>query len=151
MSRMGLGEELASELLRSGGWLRMKARGGSMVPFIWDGDLLLVSPAESSAIRVGDVICYQTLPGQLFLHRVIMRDGERLVTKGDALACTELIGPGHVLGKVVAIERRGRSRRLDTGIARWRNRMIVFLSPCLPKLLPLAIWLRRIWRAASRG
>jgi hypothetical protein len=120
-----------------------------MLSFVQDGDLVLVSPAEGSEVRVGDVICYRESPGRLLLHRMIRRDGERLVTKGDALAVSELIFPGQLLGKVVAIERRGRVRRLDTGVARWRNRMIVLLSPLLPGLLPPAIWLRRLWRAAG--
>ncbi len=143
---MGPVEELASQLLRGGAPLRIKARGGSMVPFIWDGDLVLVSPAEDSEIVVGDVVCYETSPGRLFLHRVIKRDRERFVTKGDALDFTDLVSPGQVLGKVVAIERRGRVRRFDT--ARWRNRAIAFFSPLLPKLLSPAIRLRRMWKAA---
>ncbi len=120
-----------------------------MVPFIWDGDLVLVSPAEDSEIVVGDVVCYETSPGRLFLHRVIKRDRERFVTKGDALDFTDLVSLGQVLGKVVAIERRGRVRRFDT--ARSRNRVIAFLSPLFPKFLPLAIRVRRLWRAALSG
>ena len=144
---MGSGEELASQFLRRGGRLRIKARGGSMIPFIWDGDLVLVSPADGSDILVGDVICYGTAPRRLLLHRVIRRDGEGLVVKGDALAFTELVSPGQVLGKVVAIERRGRARRLT----RRRNRAAAFLSPFLARLLPLAIRVRRIFRAALYG
>ncbi len=146
---MGPVAELATEVLRRGAPLRIKARGGSMIPFIWDGDLVLVSPAEDSEIVVGDVVCYETSPGRLFLHRVIKRDAERFVTKGDALDFTDLVSPGQVLGKVVAIERRGRVRRLDT--ARWRNRVIAFLSPFLSGLLPLAIRVRRLWRTALSG
>lgn len=146
---MGRIEELAGELLRRGAPLRIKARGGSMLPFILDGDVVLVGPAGHSEILVGDVICYEISPGKLFLHRVIKRDGERFVTKGDALTFTDLISPGQVLGKAVAIERRGRVRRLDT--ARWRNRAIAFLSPLFPPLLSPAIRLRRMWKAALRG
>ncbi len=146
---MGQVEELGSQLLRRGGHLRIKARGGSMAPFIWDGDLVLVRPAGHSGILVGDVICYEAPPGRLVLHRVIKRDQERFVTKGDALEFTDLIGPGQVLGKAVAVERHGRVRRLDT--ARWRNRAIAFLSPFLPRVLSLAIRVRRIWKAARCG
>jgi len=142
-------EELASELLRRGEPLRIKARGGSMIPFILDGDMVLIGPAANSEILVGDVICYEISPGRLFLHRVIRRDGERFVTKGDALAFTDVVFPDQVLGRVVAIERRGRVRGL--GVARWRNRGIAFLSPLLSGLLPLAMRVRRTWRGALRG
>jgi len=149
VTALGPVEELASELLSRGAPLRIKARGGSMIPFILDGDVVLVGPVGNSEILVGDVICYEISLGRLFLHRVIKRDGERFVTKGDALDFSDLISPGQVLGKVVAIERRGRIRQLET--ARWRNRAIAFFSPILPRLLSPAIRLRRMWKAALRG
>ena len=120
-----------------------------MIPFILDGDVVLVGPAGNSEILVGDVICYEISPGRLFLHRVIKRDGERFVSKGDALDFTDVVFPGQVLGRVVAIERHGRVKRLGT--ARWRNRAIAFFSPLLPTLLSPAIRLRRMWKAALRG
>ena len=122
-----------------------------MLPFLRDGDLLLVSPVASSEILVGDVLCYEKSPGRLFIHRVIKRPGEQFVTKGDAVDFTEVIFPEEVLGKVIAVERHGRVRRLDTRWARWRNRAIVFLSPLLPRLLRLALQVRRLWRAARCG
>ena len=148
---MGPVEELAGEFLKKGGCLRIKARGASMVPFLWDGDLVQVVPTDGRNILVGDVICYETSPERLFLHRVIGRDGERFVAKGDALAFSDVIAPWQVLGKAVAIERHGRIRQLDSRPARLGNRMMVFVSPFLPGLLPLAIRARRIWRAAFCG
>jgi hypothetical protein len=121
-----------------------------MLPFLRDGDVALVAPTEGDGVGVGDVICYETPPGRLFLHRVIARDRYRLVAKGDALTFTDVIDRAQVLGKVVAVEGDGRVRRLDTRRARWRNRAIASLSPVLPRLLPLAIRLRRVVRAARR-
>lgn len=123
-----------------------------MLPFLRDGDVARVLPANGPEIGVGDVICFETSPGRLCLHRVIARDGDRLVAKGDALLFAEAVGPPQLLGKVVAVERRGRVKRLDTRAARWRNLAIASVSPLLPRLLPLAIGLRRVWRALhSRG
>ena len=149
MTALGPVEEIASELLRRGEHLRIKARGGSMIPFILDGDVVLVTPVENSEILVGDVVCYEKSPGRLLLHRVIKRDGERFVIKGDALTFTDVVVPGQILGRVVTIERRDRVRQLDT--ARWRNRAIAFFSPLLPRVLSPAIRLRRMWKAALRG
>ena len=87
----------------------------------------------------------------MFLHRVIGLAGDGFVAKGDALAFTELVERAHVLGKVITVERHGRGRRLDTRTARWRNRVIAFLSPLLPLLLALALGLRRVWGARFRG
>lgn len=147
---MSPADELAVHLLRRGRPLRIKARGASMVPFLWDSDVAIVTPTEEREIRVGDVLCYEAA-GRIFLHRLIERDGIRFLAKGDALACVDVIDRAQVLGKVVAVERHGRIRRLDTRAARWRSRVIVSLSPFLPRLLSLALRLRRLWRAASRG
>lgn len=145
---MGSVEELAGELLKRGGCLRLKARGGSMIPSLLDGDLVLVVPTEGRTIVVGDVICYETSPERLFLHRVIGRDGERFVAKGDALAYSEVVFPSKVLGKAVVIERHGRIRRLDSRPAQWMSRAMVFASPFISGLLPLALRVRRTWKAA---
>ena len=122
-----------------------------MLPFLRDGDVALVVPAAETAVGVGDVICYETPPGRLFVHRVIERKRQSFVAKGDAVAFTDLIGPGQVLGKVVAVTRRGRVKRLDTHIGRWRNRVIASLSHLIPPLFPLAIYVVRSVRAALRG
>ncbi len=143
-------DELASQVLRQGRWLRIRAHGGSMTPFLRDGDVALVTPAAGGDIRVGDVVCFETAPGRLFLHRVVERQGTRVVAKGDALISTTVIGLHQVLGKVQAIERRGRVKRLDTRAARWRNRAIAFLSPALSRLSSLAVGLRRFVRAVPR-
>lgn len=120
------------------------------MPFLWDGDVAVVAPTEESEIRVGDVLCYET-SGSIVLHRLIERGEDRLLTKGDALAYCDMIDRGQVLGKVVAIERRGKVRRLDTRAARRLSHLMVFLSPLFPPLLALAILARRSWRALSRG
>lgn len=141
-------DELAAQVLRQGRPLRIKARGVSMLPFLRDGDVALVMPAAETAIGVGDVICYETPPGGLVLHRVIEHARDRFVTKGDALRFTEVVDPGYVLGKVVAVQRRGRVKRLDTRIARWSNRAIAAVSPLIPFLVAVAVRVRRVARAA---
>src|SRR2546426_273461 len=139
---MRSGDDLAADLLRRGGPLRIKARGASMVPFLWDGDVVLVVPSTGTEVGVGDVICYETSPGRLFLHRVIERRRERFVAKGDALTSTDAIDRRQILGKAVAIERRGSVKRLDTRIAWWRNRAIAAVSTLIPFFLALAIPVR---------
>ena len=64
---------------------------------------------------------------------------------------TEVIEPMQLLGKVVGIERRGGISRLDTRAGRWRNRAAVCVSHVVPRLLPLALRLRRGLRAALHG
>jgi len=143
--------ELAVEMLRRGGRLRIKARGTSMMPFIRDGDIVVVATAETTDIAVGDVICYDASPRSIVLHRVIARAGDRFVAKGDALGSRELVPFPQLLGKAIGLERQGTVRRLDTRVARWRNRTIAAVSPLLPALLFLALRLRRVCGRRSGG
>jgi hypothetical protein len=122
-----------------------------MLPSLRDGDLLEISPASGVEIQVGDVICYEPSPGTLCLHRVVTRDGRGFVTRGDALTHVEVVPAGSVLGRVRAVQRRGRAWRLDTWSARWRARVIVVASPALARLLPPVLGLRRFWRTVLRG
>jgi signal peptidase I len=143
--------DLAGPFLKAGNVLRLRARGGSMLPFLRDGDLLEIWPAAPVEIRVGDVLCYEPSPGALCLHRVVARDERGFVTRGDALTHVEVVPAGSVLGRVRAVERRGRAWRLDTWSAHWRARVIVVASPALARLLPSALGLRRVWRTVLRG
>ena len=122
-----------------------------MVPFLWDGDVALVTPTAGTEIGLGDVVCYETSPGRLFLHRVIAREGDRFVAKGDALSAVDILDRAQVLGRVVAVHRHGSIRRFDTRVGRWRNRVIAAVSTLIPFCVALAIRLRRVLRAASRG
>jgi hypothetical protein len=144
-------DELAAELLRAGQPLRIKARGGSMLPFVRGGDVVIVAPTPPSAVSVGDVICYESPPGRLFLHRMIRRQGDRFLTKGDALRFSESIDAPAVLGTVVAIERDGRVAGWDSGPARCRNRAVAFMTRLIPPMLAIALPVRRLLRAACRG
>jgi len=143
--------DLAGPFLQRGNTLRLRARGGSMLPFLRDGDVLEIRPVASVEVRVGDVICYEPSPGALCLHRVVARDGRGFVTRGDALTQVEVVPAASVLGRVSAVERHGRAWRLDTWSARWRARAIVVASPALARVLPPALGARRAWRAVLRG
>ena len=121
-----------------------------MLPFVRDCDVVFVTPAAGAEIVVGDVICYETPPGGLSLHRVIERQPDRFVAKGDALPFSEVVEPGQILGKVVAVHRRGIVMRFDTQLARWRNRAIAALSPLVPSLVSLAVRVRHVVPAARR-
>ena len=122
-----------------------------MLPFLRDGDGLVVRPGAVAEIRIGDVICYEPPSGGLCLHRVIAREERGFVTRGDALTYVETVADGAVLGLVTARERGGRWVALDTPGARRRSRVITTVAPALARLLPLARWLRRGVLAVRRG
>jgi signal peptidase I len=113
---------LAAEILASGSTLRFRARGGSMRPFIQDGDLLEIQPLLDRPVRVGDILLFRYGQHPLLVHRVVQiappssRDpSPGFITQGDAVLRPDGCIPTQaVLGRVASIERRGRLRRLDT-------------------------------------
>jgi len=119
---------LAIEGLRSYGQLRMSASGVSMLPTILPGDSLLIEKATLKEVATGDIVLYSR-GDSLFIHRLIQldRDGAGFVTRGDSMASPDPAGPKDLLGKVVAIERNGRSHqplsRLGTA-AKWTGSLL---------------------------
>ena len=113
--------ELAAELVRSTGRLRLAVVGSSMLPAIRPRDVLLVRRCVPGAARVGDVVLF-TRGDRLFAHRVIAA-GASLVTRGDAMADPDPpVQPSELLGRVERVVRRGRvirprAPRLGTRIA----------------------------------
>ena len=122
-----------------------------MLPSIRGGDVVHVEPADHADIAVGEIVCYAPSAGVLVVHRVVARRGDRLVTRGDALAHREVVPGAEVLGRVVAVERAGRVRRLETPLARAMARAMVTAAPLVRRALPAAGSLRRLWRGAGRG
>ncbi|ADC65845.1 peptidase S26B, signal peptidase [Ferroglobus placidus DSM 10642] len=82
---------LAYQIL-SGEIIPLVVLSGSMVPYMYPGDLILVKKIDPNEISVGDVICFKDPSGRenvLITHRVVNvteRDGKLVFkTKGDAL------------------------------------------------------------------
>ncbi len=95
--------------------------GSSMLPFIQDGDRVLVAHGHTG-VRRGDVVVFRR-EGQMVAHRVIRTHGSdaspTFVTKGDnAPQFDPPLSADEIVGRVLAIERDARHTSLDT--AAWR-------------------------------
>lgn len=95
--------------------------GNSMLPFIRDGDQVLVVHGHTG-VRRGDVIVFRR-QAELGAHRVLRIYGDTdqpvFVTKGDNNPRFDpSLAGNQVLGRVVAVKRGGRYMSLDT--ATWR-------------------------------
>ena len=100
-----------SNLLIHSQTFRFRVASWSMYPMLRKGDRLTVEPVSATSLQVGDVILYHNC-GQLICHRVVALDtagaGIRIITKGDATTGPgEVLEPGQILGRVVAVRRRG--------------------------------------------
>ncbi len=109
----GLFADLSVELLRRGHGVRFRAPGHSMHPTINDRETVTVEPVPPSDVKRGDIVLYRN-EGGVVAHRVIRierNNGASLfILRGDALGCPdESVAAQQVLGKVVCVERNGRS------------------------------------------
>jgi hypothetical protein len=113
------------DLLNRGHAVRFQADGWSMHPTIRYGEIIVIEPVGQAPIRAGDVLLYRRSRSAI-AHRVIRLTpsaGGRstLVLRGDAAdCCDDPISLDQVLGRVIAVERRGRQRRFGRLAHVWR-------------------------------
>jgi len=128
--------ELSKDIFGKGKSIRFQAKGWSMRPFVRDGDFIVVSPIENYSIKTGDVVFYLTPENKVIVHRVIKKykkDKDNRITifiKGDAtFSSPEKVEMQNVLGKVIAVERNGRKKRLDTKFYKIKGLLFARISP----------------------
>ncbi len=131
---MGTFLTISRELFEQGKSVRFEARGWSMRPLIRNGDFITASPVDSTSIKVGDIVFYIAGNNRVLVHRIIglrRNNGEMIVLiKGDAcFGLLDKVDSRNVLGKVVAIERNGRKKTLDTAWQRLLSLIFVAVSP----------------------
>jgi signal peptidase I len=104
--------ELAGEVLRSSGRLRLRVTGLSMLPTIFPGDTLVIEPANSESVGKGDIVLFHR-DCRLFVHRVSGKSGSardfQIVTQGDGMPNPDPpVSSSQLLGKVCFVVRDGR-------------------------------------------
>ena len=128
--------DLTTELLSQGATVRFRPSGRSMYPSIREGEVITVEPVAASDVKLADIVLYRSERG-LIAHRVIeiaSRDARVFRLQGDAsLSCDEPVAAEQILGRVVGVQRNGRSvglasrgakmwhqvRRLASGLKGW--------------------------------
>jgi signal peptidase I len=117
--------ELAADLLRSYGILRLPVTGRSMFPAVRPGDVLVVHRTPGSAVARGDIVVFAR-NRRLFAHRVVASNAPTaswLLTRGDATPAPDApVHENDVLGKVSTIVRGGKHllpRKTSRRIERW--------------------------------
>lgn len=127
---------IAQEVLGRGRILKFKAKGGSMSPFIRNGDVVEVVPVKGK-INLGDIILYHSSYGNPVVHRVIQRNKGSIITKGDSVPGSDQpILSKQVLGRVAAIEKNGWRIRLDRPMVRLLNILLATISPFSSLIYP---------------
>lgn len=120
--------ELVRAQARPGQTFKLRVISDSMSPLLRVDDVVVAQAIEAAAVQHGDVLVFQR-GVEVITHRLIARQADRLYLKGDnRRAADEPIESQALVGRVIAIERGGRS--IDLQQPRWvrLNRSVGRLS-----------------------
>ena len=93
--------------------IRLKAMGNSMWPFIKNGDRVIIERSGFNLVHPGDVVLVD-VKGNILCHRIFSKTDDWITTKADALVYLDPpTGKQDLIGRTVAIERKGRLSRID--------------------------------------
>ena len=116
-STMGTDEDprlgLAVEVLRRHGTMQLRARGNSMLPSLWPGDVLTIQSVTCEEAVPGDVVLVLRNK-RFFIHRLVEKQGVQgclsLITRGDAMPDRDPpCAASQLLGRVAVVRRGDRS------------------------------------------
>ena len=115
-----------ADALAKGTTVRFRAEGISMYPTIRDGEVITVARVAAAEVVRGDVLLCRH-GTRVLAHRVVGMTtcgSERFFAlRGDAKAASDgSIGGDDVVGRVICLERHGRTIALSGRAARWRYR-----------------------------
>ena len=95
---------LIRDAVRAGGELWVTGSGQSMQPTVRHADLVLVAPLRRDVQR-GDVVLVPLGP-RLMLHRVVLLDDQRVITRGDARERDDApLARGEIVARAIAVRR----------------------------------------------
>jgi len=103
---------LVVETLRRCGEVRLKARGMSMLPAVWPGDLLTIQVVSQDEVIPGHIVLILR-EKRCFIHRLVgmqvSGNGVRLITRGDAMPDCDPVTSAELLGRVIRVQRANHS------------------------------------------
>ena len=107
--------DYVAERLSDGDNVRLRLKGNSMFPLLRNNkDVVVLAPCAGEKLVPMDVVLFR-YRGDYVLHRIVRREGDRLLMQGDGVyASFEQCMVGDVVGRVIAVCRpsgRGRAPR----------------------------------------
>jgi hypothetical protein len=143
---------LAIEVLRQTGTLRLTAFGVSMLPTFFPGDVLHITAGSLTEIQEGDVVLF-VRHGRFFIHRNLRRLQRGfetfLLTRGDGMPDPDdPVTAAELLGRIVSFERG--TRRAPVPQCSWLRRFVGLLLAYSGRLRSLALrWYARTSQAGA--
>ena len=113
--------DYVAERLSDGDNVRLRLKGNSMFPLLRNNkDVVVLAPCAGEKLVPMDVVLFR-YRGDYVLHRIVRREGDRLLMQGDGVyASFEQCMVGDVVGRVIAVSRP--SGRVDS-VDGWRWRI----------------------------
>ena len=130
-------EPVIREVLDADGEITLQAAGTSMEPFLRDQRDSVTLRRPARPLQKGDVPFYKRRNGQFILHRVVGKDTDGYILRGDNQWVTEHgVQESDVIAVLTKIEKNGRQHEMDGLYCRSYYRA-----------LPVIRWGRRLCRA----
>ncbi len=137
------------DLLAGGMSVEIPVTGESMSPLIRGSDVVTLAPVLGRDVRLGDVVAFPRPDGRLVIHRVVALEGDRLRTRGDAVAAADAwMDRQSLIGRVEKVDRDGQETRWGLGPARPWLALLSHTGLLRPLMRPIR-WLVRIQPAIS--
>lgn len=121
--------------INEGSKVKFTVSGNSMRPWIvHNRDQVLLSAADISSLRIGDIILFMDSNNRYILHRIYRKSEKGFHTIGDACLFGDgLVTASQIKGVVEKIYRKG--KEIDCNSRRWRmfsciwHRLLPFRKP----------------------
>lgn len=137
--------------LKRGQRVRMTVTGSSMLPFIYDGDVVELEHIPTFPKMV-DIVLVQCSEERYVMHRVVRVEGDTIFLRGDAqLNCEGSFTLQNILGRVTWSFHNGFARTHNRGIWRLTALLWTRIFPMGLILFLLVGRIRRIGRRVLRG
>jgi hypothetical protein len=115
--------EMAAQVLRTFGTLRLEVTGLSMLPSVMPGDTLFLERREMGEIAAGDIVLFarrDKLVAHRVLRKTVVGDETYAITRGDGLLSTDdPVSPAELLGSVRNVSRAGENVSPDADSGFW--------------------------------
>lgn len=128
--------------LDSGSRVRLTATGGSMFPFVRNGEVVELEAVEHHDLQPGDVVLAARPDDSYILHRIAAMAPHRVFIVSDAGQQDGWFAVDRVFARARAVERKGRWLRLDTARARRAGLLWVKCRIIGPPLLAFGVKLK---------
>ncbi|MFH1459657.1 MAG: nucleotidyltransferase family protein [Candidatus Omnitrophota bacterium] len=140
-----------NEQLEKNKKLEIKMIGNSMLPFLKNGQVVLIKPAQITDVKTGDIVltCFEN---RLLCHRVFKKNKYSFRTKADAfLKLDPIMTKANLMGKVVAYKFGENYIRVDKNFSRLLGIIISRFSLFMAYFYPVLRFIKRMIAANRKN